>query len=119
MPTLRPHIRGTSVKAERSKLALNGQNSQVAKPQRCTPSRWTEFSKSCLSSPASCSAKRLEILIEADLGSPPVLPDFCNKLSQKLLQQLVYHLWCVLLHPVGYTGQPFHCKMSYIALSAV
>ena len=29
-------------------------------------------------------------------------------LSQKLLQQFVYDLWCVLLHPVGYAGQPFH-----------
>src|SRR5437763_15167733 len=45
---------------------------------------------------------------------------FCNTtLRQKLLQQLVYQLWCVLLHPVGYIGQPFHLQISYIALSAV
>jgi hypothetical protein len=42
-----------------------------------------------------------------------------TKLSQKLLQQLVYHLWCVLLHPVGYTGQLLHSQISYAALSAV
>ena len=34
-------------------------------------------------------------------------------------QQLVYGLWCVLLHPVGYIGQPLHCQISYVALSAV
>ena len=32
-----------------------------------------------------------------------------TKLSQKLLQQLVYYLWCVLLHPVGNSRQPLHC----------
>src|SRR3954466_13171704 len=42
---------------------------------------------------------------------------FCNTtLRQKLLQQLVYHLWCVLLHPLRYTGQPLHGQISYIPL---
>src|SRR6516164_3501831 len=40
-------------------------------------------------------------------------------LSQKLLQQFVYDLWRVLLHPVGYARQPFHSQISNVALSAV
>src|SRR4051812_9514653 len=46
-------------------------------------------------------------------------PSLTGCRRQEFLQQPIYHLRRVLLHPMGYIGQPLHGQIPHIALGPV